>query len=517
MRQVHTTEEAICVGVLAMLLQISTSLAAVPGKGSDVTVAVDWDAVTGTSKTLLTVQVCPEPPMRRGAALHDQWVVALRNLNMSYARLQPWAPFPKLSIAELDPPRDGRTSWDFSTIDPLVLDFYAAQEGRPIMLNPAIPTWLFDEPPHQYPRDPDEIDWKYEFRPDVGKRLHDPTSHQAADYFRRFAQWYVHGEFIDEYGKVRRSGHHLKIDYWEVLNEEDEGTGHELEPQTYTALYDEVVSALQKVDPTMKFSGLALEDASSLHYFEYFLTHKNHRPGIPLDMVSYHKYVTAEAGRTLQDWQHDMFADADRFLHTVQQIERIRKRLSPETKTFISELGVMSGDEVANESAAQNGLRPYQLPNIPQEYWTLGASVFAYAYLGTIREGVDLVGASELVDYPGNVAGTNLIDWNTGEPNAIYRVVKLLHDALPAGAQLVRTSVTGEEVEAQGFEVSTHKTLLLINKSLKTVTVKIPGAGGARTSTVDIGTGAAFPRGSQWDNDAVILEPHAVVVAVLQR
>jgi hypothetical protein len=125
----------------------------------------------------------------------------------------------------------------------------------------------------------------------------------------------------------------LKIDYWEVLNEEDEGNGHEIDPETYTALYDEVVSALRKVDPTMKFSGLALADASSLHYFEYFLTHKNHGPGIPLNMVSYHKYVFAEAGRTLRDWQHDMFGDADRFLHTVEQIERIRKRLSPDTNT----------------------------------------------------------------------------------------------------------------------------------------------------------------------------------------
>jgi hypothetical protein len=137
--------------------------------------------------------------------------------------------------------------------------------------------------------------------------------------------------------------------------------------------------------------------------------------------------------------------------------------------------------------------------------------------LGTIQEGVDMVGASELVDYPGNVAGTTLIDWKTGEPNAVYRVVKLLHDALPQGARLVRTHVTGEEVAAQGFAVSTEKRLLLINKSLKAVKVKIPGASGARTSTVDIGTGSAPPREEQWDHDDVILQPHAVVIAVLHR
>lgn len=517
MKRINAREVIFGTGALAMLLNITVAAAVGQDKANDVAVEVDWGTVTGTSKTLLTVQVCPEPPMRRRAVIHDQWIAALRNLKMSYARLQPWAPFPKLSIAELEPPTDGHTSWDFSAIDPLVMDFYAAQEGRPSMLNPAIPAWLFDGPPHQYPQDPDEIDWKYEFRPDVGKRLRDPTFHATADYFRRFAEWYVRGEFIDEYGQVHHSGHHLKIDYWEVLNEEEEGTGHEIDPETYTALYDEVVSALRKVDPTMKFSGLALADASSLHYFEYFLNHRNHGPSIPLDMVSYHKYVFAEAGRNLQDWQHDMFADADRFLHTVTQIERIRKRLSPETKTFISELGIMSGDEAANMAAAQSGLKPYQLPDIPKEYWTLGASVFAYTYLGTIREGVDMVGASELVDYPGNVAGTTLIDWNTGEPNAVYRVVKLLHDALPQGAQLVRTQVTGEEVAAQGFVVSTEKKLLLINKSREAVRVKITGAGGARMRTVDLGTGSAPAREGQWDNDEVILQPHAVVIGVLRR
>ena len=517
MKRIHPSEVVIYGCLLTVLLEIATAVAAVPEKGSDVTVTVDWNEVTGASKTLLTVQVCPEPPMRRGAALHDQWIVALRNLNMSYARLQPWAPFPKLSIAELDTPRDGHTSWNFSNMDPAVLDFYAAQDGRPIMLNPAIPAWLFDGPPHQYPQDPNEIDWKYEFRPDVGKRLRDPTFHETADYFRRLAEWYVRGGFIDEYGQVHHSGHQLKIDYWEVLNEEDEGDAHELDPETYTALYDEVVSALRKVDPSMKFSGLALEDSSSLYYFEYFLSHKNHRPGVPLDMVSYHKYVFAEAGRTLQQWQHDMFADTDRFLHTVKQIERIRKRLSPDTKTFISELGIGSGDETANMAAAQNGLGPYQLPDIPKEYWTLGASVFAYAYLGTIREGVDLVGASELVDYPGNVAGTTLIDWRTGEPNAVYRVVKLLHDALPPGARLVRTKVRGEEVEVQGFEVSGDKKLLLINKSLKTVRVTIQGVSGAKTTTVDIGTGSAPPREGNSDHEDIVLQPQAVVIAVLQR
>ena len=37
-----------------------------------------------------------------------------------YARYAPWLPYPRLGVAELEPQRDSRTSWDFSLIDPIV-------------------------------------------------------------------------------------------------------------------------------------------------------------------------------------------------------------------------------------------------------------------------------------------------------------------------------------------------------------------------------------------------------------
>jgi len=481
-------------------------------KTGSAAVTVDWTKVIGESKTTLTIQVCPEPPMRRGGPIHEQTHAALRDLKMSYARLQPWFPYPKLAIPELDPPQDGKTSWDFSLIDPIVLDFYAAQEGRPIMLNMAIPAWLFKAPRHRYPDDPNEIDWAYEFRPDVGTEFRDPTFKEAAAHFKRIAQWYIKGGFTDEFGKKHVSGHRLNIDYWEVLNEQDEGMAHQLNPQVYTALYDAIVAEVRKVDPSMKFSGLAMADASSLHYFEYFLNAKNHKPGIPLDMVSYHKYIVTEPGSTLPDWQRDMFADADRFVHTMRKIERIRQRLSPRTKTFISELGAMWGPETENVGAAMKGGKSdFSDPRIPDEYWTLAASVFAYGYLGAIREGVDMVAAAELVDYPGQFAGTNLIHWETGEPNAVYRVVKLLKEEIPPGAQLLQTRTHGRSIEAQAFMTPQGRKLLLINKTAQQVQVTPGALSDGTVKSVDMTTRSAAPREYVLEAD-LVLQPQSVTL-----
>lgn len=485
------------------------------GNQTHVDVTVDWKKVTGESKTAITIQVCPEPPMRRGTATHRNVFESLRDLKVSYARLQPWYPYPRLSMAALEPPQAGKTSWDFSLIDPIVLDFYAAAEGRPIMLNMAIPAWLFKGPRHQYPDDPDEIDWAYESRPDVGTEFGDPSFGEAVGYFTRVAQWYIKGGFTDEYGKRLESGHRLKIDYWEVLNEQEETRmeGHKLDPQVYTAFYDALVSKLKALDPEMKFSGLALGNGENLHYFEYFLNKKNHQPGIPLDMVSYHKYFVATTGRTLAERQERMLASADAFFRTVHRIELIRRRLSPGTRTFVSELGLFWGEEFDDVGLRMAGKKiPVRDPKIPDEFWPLGGSLWAYGFLGLVREGVDLVAAAELVDYPSQLAGTNLLDWNTGKPNAVYRVVKLLHDELPPGAKLLQTTIEGSGLAAQGFDTPQGRKILLINKTMQPMSVRIEDASTAFVRTVDKTTGSAAPRVDKLTKDGLDLQPMATAI-----
>ena len=269
-----------------------------------------WDKVERVSNTTATLQVVVNPPLRRGSAIHDRVFKELRDLGADYVRYVPWFPYPKLGIAELEPPADGKTSWDFSLIDPITVDFLNATQGHSAVINfSTIPAWMFKTPkPVAYPSDPDQPTWTY----NEGTELRDPTGKEVADYFARLVSWYVNGGFTDEYGKRHESGHHFQIPYWEVLNEPD--LEHNTTPQQYTARYDAIVAAIHKVSPATKFVGVSLAFPSGHpEMFEYFLNPKNHKRGTPLDMISYHFYAVPIADQTPEIQQHTFFRTGGRF------------------------------------------------------------------------------------------------------------------------------------------------------------------------------------------------------------
>src|SRR5579884_1409607 len=105
-------------------------------------VKVDWDKTVIVSRTTPTLQVVVNPPLRRGSAIHDRAFAELHGLGADYVRFVPWLPYPRLGVAELDPPTSTRTFWDFSLIDPLMDDFLRATEGHPVIINfSTIPQW----------------------------------------------------------------------------------------------------------------------------------------------------------------------------------------------------------------------------------------------------------------------------------------------------------------------------------------------------------------------------------------
>src|SRR5438094_10436582 len=120
---------------------------------------VSWEKVVRGSKPTPTLQVVVNPPLRGGSQIHDRVFQALRELGCDYVRYVPWLPYPKLGVAELDPPKDGKTSWDFSLIDPLTIDFLEATQGHSVILNfSTIPQWMFKtEKPVPYPADADQV------------------------------------------------------------------------------------------------------------------------------------------------------------------------------------------------------------------------------------------------------------------------------------------------------------------------------------------------------------------------
>lgn len=493
--------------ILAVALSLLTFGTTRASDGPDV--RPDWNKPTTVVKTALTMEVCVEPPMRRGTSTHDALFHTLSDLKGEYARLAFWYPYPKLAVAELEPPAKEATSWDFKLIDPIVADFIEAAEGRRVMVNiSTIPQWMFKTPERvRYPSDADEIMWNY----DPGTELRDPSLREVTDYFVRLVSWYTKGGFTDELGHRHESGHHYKIDAWEVLNEPD--LEHAISPELYTRIYDEVVGALKALDPKMKFSGPAVADTRAHpEYFEYFLNGKNHKPGIPLDMVSYHAYIGPEPDESTDVQQHTFFRDADAFVAVVKYLETIRQRLSPNTMTFINELGTVSSDNF--------GLHPVIAPS----YWNLSGATFAYAYLQFAKLQVDLIAGAELINYPAQFPGASMTDWTTGLPNARYRVMKLLRDEISLGDQMVANPEQPKHLTpqrdfiAQGFIAANgeHK-VLIINKRERPLRFHLSGGAGARADYVDLQTGPAAPARRRLLRDDVTLGGFAVAVIHLAR
>jgi hypothetical protein len=506
-----------------------------------VQVRVNWKNVIRVSDTNATLQVVVSPLMSGTSPIHDRIFTALRNLQCNLIRYVPWLPYPKLSVAELQPPENGKTSWDFSLIDPFSEDFAQAAEGQSAIWNfSTIPQWMWKTPESiSYPANPDQITWTYE----QGAELRDPSMKEVANYYARLVSWYTKGGFKDEYGHQHASGHHYNFDYWEVLNEVD--LEHHMTPQFYTVLYDAIVAAIRNVDPKMKFVAMALAGAvAEPSFFEYFLNHKNHKPGIPLDMISYHFYAVPTRAQTPDDWQYTFFDQADGFLNAVRYIQTVRQRLSPKTQTTVDEAGCfLPGDMLEILQSLESEPQPspevrslidvyraatgYTGPAdkirsaikpIPAVYWNACSAVYAYLYGQLSLQGIEGVGESALAQLPGFFPSVTMLDWNSGQPNPRYWVLKLLRDNFGPGDKLVATFASGPYVYAQAFAMpgGRHK-LLLVNKRDRELDVSIAGMSSGEEAYVDQTTGSQPPASAHVSGGNVTLRAFAVAVVTLPQ
>jgi hypothetical protein len=500
-RQSVTFPPLRCATLLALPLLISFSAwAQTPER-----LTIDWNRTLLISRTTPTLQVVVNPMLGRGSPIHDGTFAALKDLGADFVRYVPWLPYPRLAVAELEPPTKDHTSWDFSQIDPMTLDFLAATQGHSTILNfSTSPAWLYrSAKPVTYPADPDKVDWDYT----QGTELIDPTGAQLGDYYARLVSWYTRGGFTDENGVRHTSGYHYSIPYWEVLNEVE--AEHTMTPEQYTARYDAIVSAIHAVSPATKFMGLALADPSGEpQFFEYFLDHAHHRPGVPLDYISYHFYATPTGEQGPDQWQYTFFDEAERFLTTVRYIEAIRKRLSPETKSDCDELGViLPTDNTPNDASIV----------IPPRYWNAAGALYAYLYLSLAQQGIEVAGESQLVGYPSQYPSVSMMDWKTAKPNARYWVLRLLHDHFHPGDTLVATTPGNGDFAAQGFTTPAGRKILLVNKRNRTIRIALPaGLAVKHALVVDEATGEGPARTVAADGSTLELAPFAVMVAELR-
>jgi len=296
-----------------------------------------------------------------------------------------------------------------------------------------------------------------------------------------------------------------------VLNEVD--LEHQMSPQFYTSLYDAVVAAIRKADPKIKFVGMALAAPTALpEFFEYFLDHKNHKPGIPLDMISYHFYAVPAPDQKFEEWPDTFFAQAEGFLNVVHYIQVMRQRLAPQTETTVDEIGVISADDLLQ------GEPGHVTQPIPDAYWNLCAALYAYVYGEMSRLGIQGVGESALAQLPTFFPSVSMVDWNTGQPNARYWVLKLLRDNFGPGDKLVEINATLPYVYARGFVAPDGKRrVLLVNKRDRPFEVLIPGSAGATEDYVDQTTGYQPPVSVRLMGDTVYLRGLAVAVVTLPQ
>lgn len=463
---------------------------------------IRWDTVTAVDKTTPTLQVVVNPRMRPRQELGAAAYQALLALAPEDTRYQLWFPYPKLAVAELQPPTRQSTSWDFSLIDPMISEFMTATAGHATAMDfSTIPQWMFvTDSPVAYPSDPNQEMWNYE----QGTELRDPTCTELADYYRRFASWYVNGGFYDENGAWHESGHHDQFPVWEVLNEPD--FEHQTTAEDYTKRYDAIVDAVRSVSPDTKFIGLALgAPANDLDFIRYFLNPVNHVPDIPIDYISYHFYAVPGPQETIDDWQFSLFQQADQFLNTVQSIEVIRKQLAPNTQTDIDEFGTV----LPTDAPPAVGVTP------PSAYWNLSGAVFAYVYVKLANLQIDVLGESQLVGFPTQYPTVSMMDWVTNQPNARFWVLKLLKDSFHPGDKMVETDLSlpiASDVEAQAFLTSAGHRLLLVNKRNRAIEVSLPDSSHPRALIVDSQSGEGPARTVIPDDGILTLQPFAVAV-----
>jgi hypothetical protein len=493
-----------------VILFMFTAFHALRSQDKPITVQARWDKVVRVSQTVPTICLGAGPMVWRGSPIHDKVFASLENLGADDVRYTGGGyVYPYYGVAEMAPPTATTTSWNFATVDQLTVDAMNALKGHPVVMNfSSIPAWMFKQTePVRYPADATKICWDCS----RGKELRDPTYREVADYFARVVSWHVKGGFTDELGKWHESGHHYKIDYWEVLNEPD--NEHGLSPQVYTGIYDAVVEAIHKVSPVTKFVGMSDAYAGGHpDFFMYFLNPRNHKPGIPLDMISYHFYAVPGIDESPEVQQFSYFYQADRFLEIVGYIEAIRKAYSPSIGTMVNEVGSMlPGD-------AEQTKPDYVAKPIPPSYWNLSGATYAYVYAGLAARGIDAANASGIDAGPGMWPSLAMTDWQTGQPNARFWALKLIHDNFRPGDKIVDAESASSSVMTQGYVTSSgERKLLIVNKRDQELQLTLPEAKGGKLEVVDQATGSNPPASSRIEGETFKLGGLGVAVVTLPK
>jgi hypothetical protein len=160
----------------------------------------------------------------------------------------------------------------------------------------------------------------------------------------------------------------------------------------------------------------------------------------------------------------------------------------------------------------------YVFKPIEPAYWNLSAAVYAYVFAGLARQGIEVATESLVPAYPGQFPSIAILDWNNGEPNARYRVLKLMIDNFRPGDKIVDTQNSSGEVMTQAFVSNSGvRKLLIVNKRNREFQLTLPGLKGGKLEVVDQTTGFNPPASSTMEGDSFSLGGLGVAVVTLPK
>ena len=247
-------------------------------------------------------------------------------------------------------------------------------------------------------------------------------------------------------------------------------------------------------------------------------------------MISYHFYAHSQSRTDPKQWEV-FFSQLDSFVPAVEEIEQIRKSLSPQTRTTIDELGVILADDHSPTA-----------PQFPLIYWNAAAALYVYSWLRLSRLGIDIVGHSQLVgqycilsflfytfflmigypELPGlqlqpQYPSVALLNWTTGEGSAKYWTSKLLIETVDVDSdQAVLTQTTdlsGQNISCQGFvKKDGRRWVLIINKRYGSIDVLLPGSTNGQMRIINEASGFGPPTEITLISDTITLSAYAVAV-----
>lgn len=413
---------------LVLLVLLATANAHAAGNAAEGPVVVDFAACPTTRTTAAGVLVAADPEWlpsvaaarqgrRESMAMAEAAVAGVQQLAAAggtHMRLLNFNIFPGISCAHLD---EHQGAFDFGLMDE-VMDRFASAARPPS--NPAAPVVVDIETSPAYMwADANATNYQCANASTTTARLaantrcpffgdasrpRDPSWREIADYHASVFAHYVNG--------THRAP--MNITYWEVLNEVDHEREHLFSPESYVALYDVQVRAIQAqarasgLQPP-KFLGPSLGGGGSIpmveQWFGYILNASNHHPPLtPVDGITTHIYGLLSATDTpppdppwpaphlplYPDTEASCMGDPSAkgmeaiFSHTdaqragLERTDQLRRQLRPSAEIHLSESGIFCNQPVGCDV---NNYTCW-FSSFSDDFWLASAGQWLYQVVG---------------------------------------------------------------------------------------------------------------------------------------